>query len=95
MQVGTLVLSFPIPGARSLKDKRSVIRRVIARTRDRFNVSAAEVEAQDRPGTAVLGIGAVSESRRVVEETLDAVLRFIEGETGVDVAILEREVGSA
>lgn len=90
MQVGTMVVRIPVPEARSLKDKRSVVKSVVARTRARFNVSVAEVEALDVHRTAILGVAAVSNSHRLVEETLDAVLRFIEEQVGVDVDVLER-----
>ena len=48
MIVGVLRLVFHIPHARSLKEKRSVARKFRDRIRARFDVSIAEVEAQER-----------------------------------------------
>ena len=58
MHVATLRVELLIPDAYSLKDKRKVVRSVIDRTRHRFRVAAAEVEANDVHNLAVLGFAA-------------------------------------
>ncbi len=50
MIVGVARITLTFPAAQSLKDKRSVIKSLLARLQNRFNVSAAEVAAQDRLG---------------------------------------------
>ena len=60
MFVGVLCLTFHIPGARSLKDKRRIVQKVRDRVRSRFDVSIAEVEAQDLHQRAVFGVSVVS-----------------------------------
>lgn len=77
MVVGLCTLSLRIPQARSLKDKRSVVRSVLTRVRARFNVSVAEVAAQDRHKDAVLAVAAVGSSRTAVSELLEQVARFV------------------
>ncbi len=47
----------------SLKGKRGIIKSLLARARNGFNVAAAEVDLQDVPGTAVLAFVTVGESR--------------------------------
>jgi uncharacterized protein len=64
--------------AQSLKDKRSVVKRVIARTRGEFNVAASEVEEQDNISTAILGFVAVGSDAQYIEGQLQAVDKFIE-----------------
>jgi uncharacterized protein YlxP (DUF503 family) len=59
MTVGSLRVRLLIREARSLKDKRQVVQSVKDRLRDRFNVSVAEVEAQDNRQMAVLGVAMV------------------------------------
>jgi uncharacterized protein YlxP (DUF503 family) len=75
--VGVLELAFAIP-AHSLKEKRGVIRRIIHRTRNRFQVAVAEVDEQDNPGAAVVGIVTVSSDKRVVQSILQKVEDYIE-----------------
>jgi len=47
----------------SLKGKRGIVKSLMARARNRFNVAVAEVDLQDVPGSAVLGFATVTESR--------------------------------
>ena len=54
MFVGVLRLRLHIPGARSLKDKRSVVRSLKERAQSRLKVSIAEVAMLDHPQHAVL-----------------------------------------
>lgn len=77
MVVGVLEVTLALY-AQSLKDKRSVVKRVLARTRGEFNVAAAEVEEQDVVSTAVLGFVAVGSDAQYVEGQLQAVDKFIE-----------------
>lgn len=65
--------------ASSLKDKRSVVRRVLARVRGEFNVAANEVDELDNPGGAVLGFCACGHDKRYLEGQLQALERFVDG----------------
>jgi len=58
--VGVLRLTFHVPHARSLKDKRRVILKFRDRVRARFDVSIAEVAEQDMLQRAVFGVTVVS-----------------------------------
>jgi uncharacterized protein YlxP (DUF503 family) len=73
MVIGLLTLEMHLPGARSLKDKRHVLRSLERRIRDRFNVSVAEVEHQDLWQRARLAVVAVNTDRVHLESTLQAV----------------------
>jgi len=78
MFVGVLRLTFHIPHARSLKEKRRVIRRVRDRVRSRFDVSIAEVGAQDVHQRAVFGISVVSGDSAVCHSVLEQVAHVAE-----------------
>ncbi len=88
MVVGVVRLALRIPHNRSLKGKRSVVKRVIERTRTRFNVSIAEVGEQDAYGRADLGCVVVGSDHRYVNGALDKILDFI---AGLDVAEIVSE----
>jgi len=90
VHVGALSLDLRIPLARSLKDKRAVIRPILDGSRQRYRVAAAEVEGQDRWQRAVLGFSAVSSSRRLVGDVLDEVERFVWSFPEVEVLSAER-----
>lgn len=64
--------------ALSLKDKRQVVKSIMARVRNEFNVSIAEVDDQDLWQSAILGIASVSTSQAYTHGQLEAVIRFID-----------------
>ncbi len=78
MFVGVLRLTFHIPHARSLKEKRSVVRKFRDRVRSRFDVSIAEVGAQDLHQRAVFGVTVVSGEASVCDSVLEQVARVAE-----------------
>ena len=80
MIVGIATLTLRIPGNRSLKGKRGVVRSLLGRVRQRFNVSISEVAEQDALQRTVLGVSCVSNASDNSEEQLNAVVRFVESE---------------
>ena len=60
--VGLLTIDLYVPGITSLKEKRGVVKPLIARLRKDFNVSVAEIDDNDQLGHAVLGVACVSAS---------------------------------
>ena len=78
MVVGVLRLTLVIAGARSLKDKRQALRKIVDRARARYNVSIAEVGENDSWQRAVVGVTVVANDRSFVNEVLDKVVRDVE-----------------
>lgn len=76
MWIGTVELDFLLGDVHSLKQKRSVVRPVIAEIRRKFDVSVAEVEHRDLHRRAGLGVAVVSADREHVVDVLDAVERL-------------------
>ena len=71
-------LTFHIPHAQSLKDKRQVCRGLIDKTRHKFNASVAEVDTQDAHKTLTLGVAVVSGESVHARNMLDEIIRFME-----------------
>ena len=71
-------LTFYIPHSASLKDKRQVCRSLIDKTRQRFNVSIAEVDTQDAHQTLTIGIAVVSGDAAHARRSLDEIIRYVE-----------------
>ncbi len=91
MVVGSLTLRIFIPAVHSLKEKRSVVKSVVARLRNEFNISVAEVGEQDRWQLAVIGVACVSADSGYVEGQLQAVLNWL-GENRPDVEVSRAEI---
>lgn len=80
MIIGVLTVDLHLGEASSLKDKRKVIKSVIDRIKNRFNVSVAEVGEQDAWQRSVIGIAFISCEQTHVHQVLAAVVRFIENQ---------------
>src|SRR5882672_1842658 len=77
MTIAIARVTMVVGGSHSLKEKRSVVRRVKDLVQQKFNVSIAEVGANDVWQRAVIGLALVGNERRFVESQLDEVLAFI------------------
>jgi uncharacterized protein YlxP (DUF503 family) len=77
MTVGLLTIELHIPGARSLKEKRMVLRGLKDRIR-KFNIAVAEVEFHDLWQRAGLSVVTVSADERHADRELAAVVNEIE-----------------
>ncbi len=77
MIVGLLSIELHIPAARSLKDKRAVLRRLKDRV-GRLNVAVAEVAHHDLRQRAGLGVVTIGVDQEIAEHTLEAVVSEIE-----------------
>jgi len=76
--VGILKLSLHIHSSQSLKEKRKVVKSIVAKVHKKFNVSIAEVGSNDKWQMVELGIGAVGNDRRFVNSVLDNILSFLD-----------------
>jgi|YNPNPStandDraft_1061719.scaffolds.fasta_scaffold61853_2 uncharacterized protein YlxP (DUF503 family) len=79
MVLGVVEIELLMPENDSLKAKRSIIKRVINRTRSHFNVTMAEVAKQNVISRGVVGCAIVGSDGRYINGTLDKVVNFIEG----------------
>jgi uncharacterized protein YlxP (DUF503 family) len=77
MHVAALEVDLHLPDSGSLKDKRSVVRHLLDTSRQRFSVSASEVDHQDLRQRATLGFAVVAPTAGRVDEILDRVERFV------------------
>lgn len=91
MIIGSCTITLFLPFAQSLKDKRSVVKSLVARVRNEFNVSIAEVDAQNVWQTAVLGVVCVSTSQTYAHGQLESVVRFIEKQRP-DIPVTDYEI---
>lgn len=77
MHIGVLQVRLHIPEARSLKDKRRVVKSILERARQRHGVSSAEVDEQDVHRIAVLGFAYVSGSYHHAQEVVHKLLDIL------------------
>lgn len=88
MIIGTGKIYLYANWVHSLKEKRMILRSTIAKVKNKYNVSIAEVENQDQHQSIVIGIACVSNDSRHANSTIQNVLDFIADTTE---AIVENE----
>ena len=81
--------TFYIPHATSLKDKRQIRRSIIDKTRQKFNVSVAEVDTQDLHQTLTIGVAVVSGENAHAQNSLDEIIRFMEDNADAELVKVE------
>ena len=85
MIIGICEISLRIPGTHSLKEKRSILRPLRARIRQRFNVSLAEVGGQDKWQLSEVAVACVAADSVHAHRLLEQVLEFIERDGNVQI----------
>jgi uncharacterized protein len=94
MVVGVGLLDFRIFGCGSLKEKRSVLSRVIKRTQNEFNISIAEVGDNDQWQKAKVGFCMVGNDKPYINAKMDHVLHFVDQFGAVEVVRSRIEITS-
>ncbi|HTX79465.1 MAG TPA: DUF503 domain-containing protein [Longilinea sp.] len=77
--IGVLRIHLHLPGCSSLKEKRSTIKPLIARLHREFNVSAAEMDAQDSWQQAVIACAMVGNDAAHLERSLQNIAKWVSG----------------
>ena len=92
MVVGTLKITLAIPGSDSLKDKRQVVRSLLDVARNKFNVSAAEIDHLDTHRLACIAFACVSNNKIIVNRMLNKILDVIESNPLCEVVDSELDI---
>ena len=92
MVVASQSWELSLPGCRSLKEKRSVVRSLRDRLQAKFNVSVAETGFQDISNRAELSLALVASDGRFAESTLSKADGFVEAHGGAIIVRVRREV---
>ena len=80
------------PWVHSLKEKRMIVKSLIARLQNKFHVSAAEIDEQDMHQIIVIGIAAVVPHNAYADSLMEEISQFVEENTDAEIVEEEREV---
>jgi len=78
VKIGLCTLDLHLPGIASLKAKRGILKSMLNKLNNRFNVSTSEIDYHDTWQSAQIAITTVSNSNRHVEQMLNKAIVFIE-----------------
>jgi uncharacterized protein YlxP (DUF503 family) len=91
VNVGICKVKLRLPDNLSLKGKRQVVKSLVARLKNKFNVSVAEVEDNDLWQLATIGISFISNDQRFTNEVLSKAVEFVVHSQG-DFEMLDYEI---
>ncbi|TVL94405.1 DUF503 domain-containing protein [Streptomyces sp. LX-29] len=92
MYVGTLSFDILLGDVRSLKEKRSVVRPIVAELQRKYAVSAAEVGDQDLYRRVRIGLAVVSGDTGHLTDVLDRCERFVAARPEVELLSVRRRL---
>ena len=95
MFTGSLGMDLLLGDVRSLKEKRSVVRPIVAELRRKHDVSAAEAGHLDLHRRALIGVAVVAADARHVRDVLDACERLVAARPEVEVLSARRQLHSS
>ena len=92
MNVLTLKIKIYAPWVHSLKEKRMVVKSILGKVRNKFNVSAAEVDAQNVHQTIIIGIAIIVAHQGQADSMEEEIIQFVEMNTDAEILEIETEV---
>ena len=92
MKIAAITFRLRAPWVHSLKEKRMIVRSIVAKLINRFHVSAAEVGQQDTHQIVVIGAAAIVPNNALADSLMDEISSFVEENTEAEVLEETREI---
>ena len=92
MKILAITYRLYAPWVHSLKEKRMIIKSLIAKLQNRFHVSAAEVSEQDAHQFIVIGIAAIVPHNAMADRLMNEISAFVEENTEAEIIDTLREI---
>ena len=92
MRIATIVFRLRAPWVHSLKEKRMIVKSLVAKLRNRYNVSAAEIDEQDTHQIIVIGVAAIVPHNAFADSLMEDISLFVEENTEAEIIDEEQEI---
>jgi len=92
MRIAAMTFRLHAPWVHSLKEKRMIVKSLIAKLQNRFHVSAAEIDEQDTHQIIVIGMAAIVPHNAMADSLMDELSSFVEENTEAEILDEEREI---
>ena len=87
MIVAAMTFRLHAPWVHSLKEKRMIVKSLLAQLQNKFHVSAAEIDKQDTHQIIVIGVAVIVPNNSLADSLMDEISQFVE--TATDAQVLE------
>ena len=92
MKIAVITFRLHAPWVHSLKEKRMIVKSLIAKLQNKFHVSAAEIDEQDTHQIAVIGVAAIVPYNAAADSLMEKISLFVEENTEAEIIDEEREI---
>ena len=92
MRIATIIFRLRAPWVHSLKEKRMIVKSLDAKLRNRYNVSASEIDEQDTHQIIVIGVAAIVPHNAYADSLMEDISQFVEENTEAEIIDEEREI---
>ena len=92
MLIAAMTFRLHAPWVHSLKEKRMIVKSLIAQLQNRFHVSAAEIDEQDTHQIVVIGVAAIVPHNAMADSLMDEISDYVEGNTEAEILEEQREI---
>ena len=92
MKILAITFRLYAPWLHSLKEKRMIVKSLIAKLQNRFHVSASEIAEQDAHQFIVIGTAAIVPHNAMADSLSEELTRFIEENTEAEIIEKFREI---
>ena len=92
MRIAAMTFRLHAPFVHSLKEKRMVVKSLVAQLQNRFHVSAAETDEQDVHQVIVIGVAAVVPHNAMADSVMEEISSFVESATEAEILEETREI---
>ena len=92
MNIAAMTFRLHAPWVHSLKEKRMIVKSLVAQLQNRFHVSAAEIDEQDTHQIIVIGAAAVVPHNALADSLMDEISQFVETATDAQILEASREI---
>lgn len=92
MNIAVITFRLRAPWVHSLKEKRMIVKSLVAKHQNKFHVSAAEIDEQDVHQIIVIGIAAIVPHNAMADSLMDEISEFMELNTEAEILEEIREI---
>ena len=92
MEIATMTFRLHAPWVHSLKEKRMIVKSIIAKIQNKFHVSVSEIDEQDIHQIIVIGVAAIVPHNAMADSLMDEISSFVEENTEAEILDEMREI---
>ena len=92
LMIAVMKFRLRAPWVHSLKEKRMIVKSLVAKLQNRFHVSVSEVDEQDTHQIIVIGVASIVPHRAMADSLMDEISRFVEETQEAEIIDEEREI---